>query len=444
MSTHRFGSRVALESAVEELPLVSMEEQEILISEAHQYLNESEEQLNDAERLEETATALEDVVMAADQIEEATPSDLIMIEAASRLAVAGSDIDPEEITPSLEQFHGTRVSMEGVRRMISAIWEAIRTAVKRVYEKIEGFFYKILGTIPRLKKSIEAVRARAHATVGKTVKENKTTVGAEINSLFTDIKVVKDGTSMLKGFNNLELQTAAYMRDYPKPINKMGERIKKALDNFDADKVEDSLGEAVKGFAESLENDFDKVSKNVELSEVTGDSRFAPGEYAKLAPLPGGKSIFCRAPLDGDEESVLGMAEKIRKVSYSLQGTTSTSDDPAKEDTINTLNIADIQELMDLADKICDHVEQYTRGGDWKKVKKTRDSISKAANKLTNDMERNRELTSHQMNYYRSMVSFVRFYARLSTQPAAQLTSHALRCCRAAVSVSNRSLSNYA
>lgn len=440
----RISVRQALSLSQESANIISMEEEAILLTEASQDLAEAEEISKDTTRLEDVADALDSMVEVADTIEEAKPSDLIMIETASRLAVAGSDVDAEEITPALEQYMGGKISMEGVREVIKSIWEAIKNAIKKVYEKIESFFYKIIGTIPRVRKSIEAVRKRMGKLNNKTIKETKTKLGSEINALSVAGRAPHSGSDMANSMKNMADQVNFFMYDRTKDIIKMGDAMVDAFNSYDPAKGLDGL-KAMIGAVNSVRFTDNKLNKH----QVKGDSRFSEGEYFVFAALPGGTSVYLR---DGKKSSnvenegglELGQAEAQRRTVYSVQSSTSKTSQELKDAEIGTLSFGDIDNILAQCERILSSVENYNRSPEWKKVKATRDKIEQAGKKMTDKTDSSKELTSVELSYYRSTIKYANYFKSFSTQPMASLANQALRSVRASIVASNKSLSNYA
>lgn len=90
----------ALESIRDPLPMISMEEEALLVGEAGEDLAQAEAEITEVERVEDLADALEDLAEVADTITEAQPADLAMVETATRAALAGTDVEVEEVIPA--------------------------------------------------------------------------------------------------------------------------------------------------------------------------------------------------------------------------------------------------------------------------------------------------------------------------------------------------------
>ena len=174
---------LSLESArFDSTPVLSLEEEQIMMSDAADLASEIGQELNECDRIIEVSDALEDLAVIADEIEQASPVEIALIEKAGDMAVAGTDIEAEEVVPSLESFRGKRIATEGLRDTAALIWKNIQEFLKAVWEKIEKFFYNIIGTIPTIRRRLEALAKKIEATESKsprgTVFEVNTTAGS--------------------------------------------------------------------------------------------------------------------------------------------------------------------------------------------------------------------------------------------------------------------------
>ena len=183
---------------------LSLEEEQVLMDEAATDAAEVDKDLGESERVIEVSDALEDLAVIADGIEEATPAEAALIETAGDMAVAGTDVQPEEVVPAMESYIGRRIATEGIRETARAIWESIQRWVKSIWEKIEKFFYKLFGVIPGMRKRIAALEKRVDEAVGKKVEEKKVTISSGVASLCIDYKPVKNEGEFLKGVTSLQ------------------------------------------------------------------------------------------------------------------------------------------------------------------------------------------------------------------------------------------------
>lgn len=431
---------VALESNRDPLPMISMEEEALLVGEAGEDLAQAEAEITEVERVEDLADALEDLAEVADTITEAQPADLAMVETATRAALAGTDVEVEEVIPALESFKGTTISTEGLRETARRLWDNIVEMLKKVWEKLEGFFYKLVGTIPRLRKSAEDLKARAEATVGKAAEETKHQLGGEAGTLAVGGKAPKNAAEILASLGVVRQQGDAVFKKYAGTLAKAGEQMASAISDFDIEKANEGLARVCTA---ATAVGISEVAKLCNAS-LTNDPRWRSGE-AKMAPaLPGGKSIVFVAGQLADKSNPLSYADGIRRTYAEVVMTSSKKTDAIRSAEFTTMNTADAIAIADAILGICDVVEEFQRGKGQKDLGKARDKMKEAGAKATAKLEKSRkDQGAMPISYYKSAINFNVAYGRWATSPMGSLASLSLTACRAALVVANKSLSQY-
>lgn len=425
--------------AREELPVISMEEEVLMTGEAAEDLAQAETEISEVERVEDLADALEDLAEVAETIEEATPTDLAMVETAARAALAGSDVEVEEVLPALESYAGTRISVETIRDTARRLWDNIVEMLKKVWEKVEGFFYKMVGTIPRLRKAAEALKDRAEATVGKTVEEQKTKLGGEAGTLSLDGKAPKGAADVLSALGAVKDQGQAVFGKYATTLAKAGENMASAISDFDIEKAEESLLKVCNAATGVGISEIAKLCKAVS----TSDTRWRSGEASMAPALPGGKSIiFVSGKLS--KEEALAYAEGMRRTYAEVVQTSAKKQDAVRSAELSTMSTGDAIAVAEQVLAICDQIEEYQRGKGAKDIAKARDKMKEAGAKATKSMEKSRkDAGAAPIAQYKAAINFNVAYGRWATTPMGSLASISLAACRAAIVVANKSLSNY-
>lgn len=427
--------------------VVSTEEQELLVEEASRNLSQAQEIDQDIDRMEDTAEAMEDLTRIAENIPEASPDDILMVDVAQRLAVAGSDVDSEEITPALEQYEGKQISMEGTQQMVNEIWEAIEYSVRGIYDKINLFFYNTNRALPKLEESISSVQERREGA-GKP--ERKTiTLGCEYPALIVGGKLVEYPQQLVEAYRDLRDQLKYYMKSEPSDIERMGHVLHDKLRAFDLKEGRKHLADMVQALA-NFEHTVEKP-KSMEAHQVR-DARFAEGEYVRYNALPCNVSVFYRQGFETVSEQagynqLLNAAEGVRRSVATVDYTTSSNGldrELKREDPILLTAPAtpeQVGELMSLAQEIIALVRSYEQDQAWSNIRKVRENIMDAAENLRDQAQQNDNVTSVEVQFFRSAIRFSKYYTTVSTQPMASLSAFAIQACRGLVVYANKSLS---
>lgn len=417
---------------------ISLEEEALMTSEAEGDAAEVATDLAEAERLIEVSDALEDLAVVADDIEEATPTELQLIETVGQAAVAGSDVAPEEIVPAMESFKGGRIATESIRDRARSIWEQIQRYLKQIWEKIESFFYKLFGTVPSLRKRVAALRDKVDAKQGmKSEAKPMKMVGATYLSIAGT--PVKNEGGLNKGLSDLEDAAKYVFGAYSDGVATRGEVIADALNKFD-------IKEAEKATTELRDKLVAQKPPKMPGTASANQSRF-PGFTTYIGPaLLGNHSLAAKQFNEGDSSSVLGALDKFRRAGVELIPTNEKAVAAAANAEFSVMSLSAMNTALGHLDKILDLVEEFRRGKRTKDINKSRESIKSASSKATKAMESAKtgdEEARSTVAYYRAMINFNAAYARWVQQPAIPFSSSALSTVRATLNLIDKNLSTY-
>lgn len=426
-------SQLAHQKAMEN---ISMEEEIVMLDEAAQDQASVAADLAETDRILEVSDSLEDLAVIADGIEEATPAEVALIENAGDMAVAGTDVDPEEVIPAMESYIGRRISTEGIKEKAKQIWESIIRFLKSIWEKIEGFVYKTVGTIPRLRKSIEALEANIEA-LGSAKAGKEIEIKSGVTSLSVNGAPIKSAAELATALSHTEAAAKFVFGPYIDTVVSRGDKTAKAIGDFDVNQPEDSAKVLVKALREMKMPAMPgmKADGKNRISDfycATGDNQL--GNVRLLAKVYTGE----------DDVSVLGVLNRQRRSGIEL----TASDTPVKADAtikMAPLTTAAMTSVLKTSKEILKSLEDFERGTRKKAVKKTQADISSAADKATKTMDAKAEGANEAVAvaYYRALVNFGPAYARWVQSPALAQMSTAMTAVRATCMVVQKSLSSY-
>lgn len=423
---------------------ISREEEEVMADEAADAADEASTGLDESERMLGLTDSLEDLAEIADGIEEATPVETQLLTVAGNMAVAGTDVPPEEIVPAMEGYIGTKIATEGFRERATAIFRAIMAQVKKVWGFIEKFFYNIFGTVPRLRKDLKALRDRVDSTNGKKLEDKKVTVSSGVKALSVNYVTPKNGGDITKNLGTLLGEVTTVFGEYTDKIAKVGEAAADNLSDFDADKASESADKFLKAVNAAM----GKVSLS---GGSSSGNRFPGFKSAAGADLPGNVTLFLKKPesssVRNHGSSILNELEHARHAGIVLESTSEKPKDSPNDFQMDTMTSAQMHSAIDDAEKILDKLEDFNRGKRTAEMKKTRarlESASDKASKAAEKAEKSTEASDRAVvAIYRGLVSYNQAYARWSQNPAVPLLNQSLATIRASVSVIAKSISAY-
>lgn len=164
------------------------------IDEGHE---EIERASMEAATLLKRISALEDIAQVIDeQVDQARPSDVVLVDIATDLATEGTDIEGDDVTPGLESALGQQISSEGIKETAGKFINAVKDRMSRMVNELRKIFsaYKTLvrahkRTLKDLAEKVEGAEYSKEATI---------TLGKRIRHLTIAAKAPKSGAE----FNN--------------------------------------------------------------------------------------------------------------------------------------------------------------------------------------------------------------------------------------------------
>lgn len=425
---------------------LSREEEEVMAADAAEAADNAETGLDESERMLGLSDGLEDLAEIADGISEASETETQLLTVAGNMAVAGSEVAPEEIVPAMEGFVGRRIATESFRERAAAIWRAILAQIKKVWAWIEKFFYNIFGTIPGLRKELKALRSRIDDTSAKKLEDKKVTISSGVKAVSVDGSVPKSDGDLTKGMSALLDAVTFVYGPYIDGLAKLGDTTAEHISDFDAEKP----AESVSKFVTYLEKNDGKLYDVPGASSASG-SRFS-GYTAKAGhALPNNVSLFAKKPkletIRQHASKDLAVLDMCRHMGVELLSTSEKEKDVPDSFEINTISVATMHNLIDDMEKVLDKLEDFNRGKRTAEMKKTRTKLETASDKATKAVEKAEKSDKAEdravIVYYRGMLNFNQAYARWCQNPAVQLLNSSLASIRGYKAVIAKSLSAY-
>lgn len=433
-------------------PVLDEYEQELALSASMEAFHDIKEMQQEVDASADIAIGLENLATVVDQIENATNTELGLIDIAGDLAMAGTGVSGAFMTPGLESAKGDVVSTEGIKTMAQDLWKAIKDFVKRIAKRVADFFHSIFGAMPRLRKALVKLKERADGFADKSINESKTELGEEANRVAINYNAPANGSGLIDSLKQSSSAINFIFDNYTAAVEKRGLVIKEGLKKFQIDKssteasLSAGLNELFK-FDVAKEKDVFLLSGLNQRSEVRNDPRFDADSKNYMVQLPGNMALFSDGQssiVDGDSgNAVLSLARAYRSRMVRVMNCVPKAKDAVEESEIQTLTVAEIKAVCDVCIDIIDGIEAWERGKAIDKVKTVKKDIVAAGEKVNGLMDKVTDLTSELRAYPKSALEFVRTYETWSSEPHTALTSNGVAAVRAAIVICNKSLSNY-
>jgi hypothetical protein len=364
-----------------------------------------------AKRLVDMQCALEELEEIASNIQEATTTDIALVNNSLKAAMAGTDISPSEIQPGLESFVGRRISTEGIGEFIKSIWEAIVGLIKRIWLWISNFFSGLLGRSARTEKKAATVSDDASKKINSNPKASSVELGSEWKRLIWDGRVSEKLSDFEAGLTSSE----ALLKDigkYIAAVNGAGVHLIQSMDKFDESKPTESLKAIIDGLKPVTE---ETAGLSLKLSS---DTRYTGGTFTGY-PLLGNKHVVARLPLKNTKEQFKNGSEEahgVRGTTYKIEdykaavGTEGTK-------SVHAMSGKDCATLATRIEKFTAEVrkanETHSRAVTLGKEKA---NVEKAGSRLTDRMSRIEDkLSDEAKSAYRDAVKLSETYTGWAT-----------------------------
>lgn len=397
---------------------------------------EIEGEMQESQRVCDAVDCLEDLAVITDGMDEASPTEVALIENTAAMAVAGTDIQPEEIIPTLpevevtpavtdsvavtepessdvvpvvaaESYKTKKVSMEGfsdsLREKGRRLWENIQKWVKTVWEKIQTFFFKMSQLTGYRAKQIDSLLKQVKAAGKLELQKDATlSVSSGIDSITTDGKTAANASDLKKGLVAISKAADLVLDGYVKAVSKRGELIEKAIGEFTPEKAE----EVGKKLVSSL--------KSTNLPAAGGHSVTIDNvEMYASEPLMGGFTVVSKkTPLNDGVLSVAVSLSAMQKDGYSVRSSDAKSSSSSAK--IAPLTLAEIQDILEESAKVMKTINSYFSGAERKKAVeikiKLESSSGRAAKELAKAKASNEGVNESAYAIYSAMLNYNQAY----------------------------------
>lgn len=408
--------------------------------------NEARGDLNDAltnlNRLVDIATHLDETIQIGECVKKASVPELALMSNAFDLAMAGEPGDHSQVCIAMQSNEGRAINMQGIRNVVSSVWEAIKSLAKRIRDAVVKFFKSRWGDSARLRKKLKALLSRCDKVQSKSVEHKKTKINGGYKNLHVAGQAPKGKVDFeAEAEKFLSLATAMF-GDYITNINKAGNALQTALDKFDVSEKLGGLGlDDLKGIElTSLATDrsVDKL-----FSEANNDKTAPKHHTRKKLELLGNKTMFSTVEHDLTDLAPGELANVASRSMISLESfsTKKTIEDSGEIDTLEVEVIRTMTNTLLEALSILDAFEDSTEYKEIDKLNKSLRVSGDSVNKEIGDKEADMGEGAKEMG--KALHKFVSGYATWTSSGFSGFSAHFNTIATTLVKASNESLSNY-
>ncbi len=213
----------------------TLEDAEVVTDEVRDECEASADLAMETFSLMKRIAALEDIAQVIEtEVIEARPSEAILVDIATDLAVADTDAESEDVTPGLESAIGGAISTEGIRDTIKRFVAAIKDRVKRLKDQL-------VASIASNRKLVSIIRERI-AQTKKAIESAELSESVKsipgLNEIATNGKVAKSVADLTKNVSELKRAVNAIYNGYDTDARTLAKDLETAFDvKKDTDRV---------------------------------------------------------------------------------------------------------------------------------------------------------------------------------------------------------------
>lgn len=417
-------------------------------SEATTELSEAVAASDDVDRFSDVADALEDAGVILDSVQEADPAHVALAQTITNMAVAGQpDMAGTDIAPSLENYIGRRLSTEGFKDAAKRIWETIKRWVKKIWAKIEGFFYKHFGRIPRMRKSLAAAEKQLQDAESKPREDKKIDLTSGLSQMLIANVEVKDFKVYTTALTALTDVVGDVFKVVAVALGNGGEKLAEAIGDFDASTAESSLT-SIYGAAKACTLNTGSI-KSIKSTQCPFANHGGASDLHSLysAALPGNiamrHSVLHNSSASGSESSKLaGKMLQLRSMGVCAVYPEKAKDTPSSI-SIDTPSAGDVRTAIGQCTRMLDSMEGFYRGKAFKDIKEAQDKITKSGDKIASSISKVKaeDLKETDMSHFRQASGTASSFVQQALRTFAGISTTAMTSCSFVCTVASKTAS---
>jgi hypothetical protein len=395
---------------VRSIKRVSLEEELIMVDQANQHAMTADNCLNETERLSDLAGALEDLAVIADGIEQPTATELDLIDRCAQMAVAGTDVSPDELLKGPPLAVGQSIATEGWKETASKIWKTIKAFMAKIWEAIDKFF-KVHVILPSMFARLELVLKQMKNRTEKLKygAVNKFEVKTGVQYFSNGQKLQKTAAEFVTELTKFGQAVELVYVENPKRVHALGKDIAAAIHAWEPDDTDGTVTKMVDAVSKLSKSAGGRLPMPFTATEgefkATTSYELLGGVYFKFTSFEGG---------GGD----LPTLERLRHTGLTLVEGEDPKDD---ELTFTHGNKAAYEKMIDMMSEMLQTIAQFNRASSnyegLKGLRQVKTSIEKVSEDAIRDTIR-KDSDPLDAAYVRSMLNFNPTFARWVQQPA--------------------------
>lgn len=415
--------------------VLSLEEYIDLQNRNVELVHEIDGTILNATRTMEVVEALEELAVVADNISNATQAEASLIEIGGNIAVAGTELDPSQVIPSLESYIGGKISLEDFdfKGKLQKIWETIKKVWATIWQKIEEFFKNssvLVGvSVNRIRKLELAVKDNA----GKVARAERMELDVnKFKQILNDgEKVITDSTKIISLLDDTINLYSYFFESYVKRLERLGNSLADKIKSINKQNLEASANDITVLLKTEVPALFNTVKSSLLMnasnkpSNITGQSNTENAlDVKQFHSNILGSPIFT---LTLPDNSLLSDAKDYidrSRVSKIRIESVPTDDIKNARDLDIPYSQKDMETIVGKTFDLLKEVKYFKDRGLETKVKETRKKVEQATKNLIDQVD---NLTAEDTQLINSIMSLNIAFVNWTRYPLIDLVSYSLK-----------------
>lgn len=387
----------------------------------------------DATRTIEVVESLEELAVVADSITGATREEAHLIEIGGNIAVAGTNVDPAALIPSLESYIGGKISLEefDFKEKIKKIWNAIKAMLKKIWEAINNFLEQSNILLAHSLNNITKTEALVKNNKGSKVKDDNfeldlnkfKLVFSSVASSATAVRIIQDRlTATEKIFKEFP---ESYTKKLVEAIQFVTGKLKILTDK----NIKDISLEVMDGLKQRSPLVFDTV---ISTAMIASAAKSDADSKNGLEVLYGRTNLLGKSRLAITQPDVSDIGDDFKTYIERLRVSQIKLEMLVEEEVSRPLTTVltqeELESLVNKTKTTLQNIKFYKDRGTEKKLKEAKEQLELVSNGLTT---RFNDLTPEDASIIQSLMSLNIVFINWTKTPMIDLVQHAIRIERA-------------
>lgn len=393
------------------------------------------------ENLFNTAEKLQTISAAIAEYEHLSPEGALYAYKAMSVDCESLGLEPptmpnqlafESFAPRLQ----TQITLEGIGEKIRQILEMIRRLIARMIEKLKALWQSFNAEVTRLKFHLDQLRTKQAELEGRSAPHGKIVLGMAVYGIATERKIPTDSYTMAKNLGLVTRTLNGIRTDYIPVVLSIGERLSKAMTEWDSEKPEEWLSNLNAISADYRVANFARfVGANFSFM----DTRYPMGSAVTTPTLPGNRRLVfvdgAKATLVTNDDpisrasQILGSSAQLIRIQIGDLDTTIGSE-------MQILPPSYIGDLLDGVEELLNEVEEGVKSRLALQMSDLAKKVNEASKRLENSLTESGPTVQAGLRHATTFLGW-------SESPYTGLLAHAMSVCRSHLSVASKHIKAY-